>query len=101
MTESLDEFFVRMNKLSGSLDKDGKYLMVSHGAICRTLHGMLSGADLEDIRHRYLHDETIDPKTSVRNCSLNWSINGQDVWFSKIVYEDVPDLDINTRKDCS
>lgn len=83
--ETLDEFFARMKEFFDSLDKNGKYLFVSHGATCRTLHTLSIGEDLSDLKERYLRCDPSD-KNSIKNASITWVKEGHTEWFSKVVY---------------
>lgn len=88
--ETLDEFFERIQEFIAGLDPDGKYLAVSHGATCRTLYTILTGGDLEKVRERYyesLPRNEAHIEESIRNCSMTLIRNGEEKWFSKIVYD--------------
>lgn len=97
--ETFDEFFERLQLWISKLDPNGKYLVVSHGTPCRTLHTLLTCGDLEQVRQRYfkvMSQEEIDQKmkegkiaTSIKNCSLTLIRDGQEEWFSKIVYDPI------------
>lgn len=91
--EDVEEFIERIQLFINTLERHGKYVIVGHGASCRTLHALLTGGDLSEVRRRYT-DNSFDfaavdgHPTSVRNCSLTLVRNGESVWFSKVVYDE-------------
>lgn len=93
--ETLDEFFERCQLFLDSLNQHGKYVFVSHGSPCRTLHHILCGHDLECVRSRYSGEEG-HFTCSIKNASLTWIKDGEEVWFSRDVYnEDISGVDEN------
>jgi broad specificity phosphatase PhoE len=99
--EDIEEFFDRMKNFQSCLEDDEKYLIVTHGSPSRTLHTLLSGKNLDEVRERYLNQEEIDSSTSLKNSSLTYVADGKDVWFSKTVYDWSEETDKNAKKDCS
>lgn len=91
--EGLEEFFDRCRLFLSSLNQNGKYVFVSHGSPCRTLHHLLCDRDLEVVRSRYSGEEG-HFTCSIKNASLTWVKDGEEIWFSRDVYnEDIYGVD--------
>jgi broad specificity phosphatase PhoE len=95
--EELPDFFDRMRLFISTLEPDGKYVFVGHGASCRTLATLLIDGDLEPLKTRYTDasfefDAVHNQSTAIRNSSLTLVRNGELVWFSKVVYDDISDV---------
>ena len=85
--EDIEAFFVRVQSFLDSLDQNGKYLFISHGATCRTIHALATGGDLDELRDRYSKPITDEKNLSIQNCSVTSVRNGKEEWFSKVAYE--------------
>jgi broad specificity phosphatase PhoE len=84
--EHLEDFFIRMEDFLLSLEDNGKYIIVSHGAPCRVMIELLTGGDLELVRHRYLN-KTVYSKTTdgIKNCDLIW-VKNEEIILTESVY---------------
>lgn len=84
--ESIDEFFDRVRSFLDTLHPNGKYIIISHGATCRTIHAMAANKDLSELRARYENPnhEFLD---SIKNSSITWVKDGETILFSETVWE--------------
>jgi len=87
--ETLDAFIHRIHEFLQTLDQNGKYVIVSHGAPIRVIYEISINSDLTYLKKRY--SECSDPEEwskveSIKNSSLTWITNNERKWFSKVVY---------------
>jgi broad specificity phosphatase PhoE len=98
--EELEEFFRRIQLFTDTLDQHKNYLIVGHGASCRTLHEVLCSKDLDGLRRRY-DGRKLKPgdfSCSIKNASLSWVVDGKSKWFSRIVHdEEIPGMADDAR----
>ena len=87
-----------------TLDQNGKYVIVSHGAPTRVIYEISTHSDLDYLKKRYseCHDPlgwpscnkknptnnqyALSKVESIKNSSLTWITNNESKWFSKVVY---------------
>lgn len=87
--EELEQFFERTELFIKSLRPSGKYVIIGHGASCRTLHEILCGKELDELRHRYAGPIPVGTfSCSISNASLSWVVDGESRWFSKVVHDE-------------
>ena len=82
--ETVGNFIERINKFIESLDKNKKYLLVSHGAPCRAMYSIASNKGTKDLYERYGNSN--EKKDSIDNCGITYIRNNDCVYFSKVVY---------------
>jgi broad specificity phosphatase PhoE len=74
--ENLEDFLCRVESFLSGLDKDGKYLIVSHGSPVHTMSNLMQG-----IR------EVPEWSDSIANSSITWLENDNLKYLSKVVYD--------------
>ncbi len=82
--ENLVDFIPRVKQFHSKLNKDGKYLIVSHGSVCRCLHALETN-NLKDMMDGYSNFD-FKENTSIKNCGITFIKDNEEIMFSKIVY---------------
>ena len=83
--ENLADFIPRVKQFYSKLNKEnGKYIVVSHGSVCRCLHALATN-NLEALVDRYSNFD-FEENTSIKNCGITVINKGKEIMFSKKVY---------------
>jgi len=82
--ESLAEFVPRVKSFYSNLDPKGKYLIVSHGSVCRCLHALATNT-VEILFERYSNFD-FEENTSIKNCGITFIRDNKEIMFSKTIY---------------
>lgn len=82
--ESLEEFVLRIKNFYSSLNENEKYLIVSHGSVCRCLHALATNS-IDSLIERYSNFD-FEENTSIKNCGITFIKDNQEIFFSKIIY---------------
>lgn len=87
--ETYSEFMYRIKAFLDSLDRNGKYFIVSHASPIQAMYAWMTRGESMDIMDQTVFDSICKNWSGINNCSVTHIKRGECLYFGQVYYDEV------------